>query len=61
VTLLADLALVAEFGASCRLAVRGAPERVGATTRSIMLQLAANCGPADVRLVVVTNHPASWA
>ena len=59
-TLLPDLPLVADFGAACRLAVRGANDRAQATIRSIVLQLAANCGPADVRFVVVTHEPARW-
>ena len=59
-TLLPDLPLVADFGAACRLAVRGANDQARATVRSIVLQLAANCGPADVRFVVVTDEPARW-
>ena len=60
VALLADLALVAAIGPTCRLAVRGASERARATVRSLLVQLAANCGPADVRIVVVTPEPARW-
>jgi DNA segregation ATPase FtsK/SpoIIIE, S-DNA-T family len=58
--LLTDLPLIADIGAACRLAIRGTPQRVRASIRSIVLQLAANCGPADVRLVVVTHEPAHW-
>ena len=57
---IADLALVAEIGATCRLAVRGAAEGTRSIARSIVVQLAANCGPADVRIVVVTTEPARW-
>ncbi len=60
ITLLSDLPLVADFGAACRLAVRGANDRARSTIRSIVLQLAANCGPADVRFVVVTHEPPRW-
>ncbi|HEX3088776.1 MAG TPA: FtsK/SpoIIIE domain-containing protein, partial [Ilumatobacteraceae bacterium] len=60
VALLTDLPLTTEVGASCRMAVRGTPERARGAARSIVLQLAANCGPADVRLVVVTHEPAPW-
>ena len=58
--ILDDLALVAEIGPTCRLAVRGTAEGARSVVRSIVMQLAANCGPADVRLVVVTTEPARW-
>ena len=58
--ILPDLALIAEIGAACRLAVRGAAEGTRAIARSIVMQLAANCGPADVRIVVVTTERAPW-
>ncbi|MEY2400528.1 MAG: segregation ATPase FtsK/SpoIIIE, family, partial [Ilumatobacteraceae bacterium] len=57
---LADLPLVADIGGSCRLALRGAPDRAHAVLRSIVLQLAANCGPADLRVIVVSDDPARW-
>jgi DNA segregation ATPase FtsK/SpoIIIE, S-DNA-T family len=60
VALLADMPLVADIGATCRMAVRGTPDRAGGAVRSIVLQLVANCGPADVRIVVVTHEPARW-
>ncbi len=60
VALLADLAVIAEIGPTCRLAVRGVSDRARSTARSLILQLAANCGPADVRVVVVTGEPAHW-
>ena len=58
--MLADLPLVADIGGACRLAVRGDVERTGAVVRSIVVQLAANCGPADVRFIVVTHEPTRW-
>ncbi|HVE18066.1 MAG TPA: FtsK/SpoIIIE domain-containing protein, partial [Ilumatobacteraceae bacterium] len=50
----------AEIGATCRLAVRGAAEGTRSIARSIVVQLAANCGPADVRIVAVTTEPTRW-
>ncbi|MEP7203254.1 MAG: FtsK/SpoIIIE domain-containing protein [Ilumatobacteraceae bacterium] len=58
--MLADVALTTEIGGTCRLAVRGDPDRSRSTVRSIVMQLAANCGPADLRLVVVSREPARW-
>jgi DNA segregation ATPase FtsK/SpoIIIE, S-DNA-T family len=60
ITVLSDLPVIADIGGACRLAMRGATDRTRATVRSIVLQLAANCGPADVRVVVVTHEPARW-
>jgi S-DNA-T family DNA segregation ATPase FtsK/SpoIIIE len=60
VALLPDLPLIAGIGAHCRLAVRGQRDQARAVARSIVMQLAANCGPADVRIVVVTSEPAGW-
>ncbi|MEY2417221.1 MAG: segregation ATPase FtsK/SpoIIIE, family, partial [Ilumatobacteraceae bacterium] len=57
---IADLALIAGIGPICRLAVRGAVEGTRSIARSIVVQLAANCGPADVRIVVVTAEPDRW-
>jgi DNA segregation ATPase FtsK/SpoIIIE, S-DNA-T family len=59
-SMLADLPLVADIGAACRLAVRGELVRARSVARSIVMQLAANCGPADVRFVIVTHEPARW-
>ncbi len=59
-SLLPDLPLIAEVGPGCRLAVRGDSDRARSSVRSIVLQLAANCGPADVRFTVVTHEPAKW-
>ncbi len=60
VALLPDLPLVADVGPACRLAVRGGRAQTLGVVRSIVMQLAANCGPADVRLAVVTSEPARW-
>ena len=40
--------------------MRGDGDRARSSVRSIVLQLAANCGPADVRFMVVTHEPARW-
>ncbi|HSB88342.1 MAG TPA: FtsK/SpoIIIE domain-containing protein, partial [Ilumatobacteraceae bacterium] len=60
-SLLPDLPIVADLGSGCRLAVRGERERTEAIVRSLLVQLAANCGPADVRFVVVTRYRERWA
>ncbi|MEY2580766.1 MAG: segregation ATPase FtsK/SpoIIIE, family [Ilumatobacteraceae bacterium] len=57
---LADLPLVTHVGASCRLAIRGSRDRARSVVRSMLLQLAANCGPADFRVIAVTAEPARW-
>jgi S-DNA-T family DNA segregation ATPase FtsK/SpoIIIE len=44
-------------GAVLGLAGRGA----AAVARSAVIQLAANCGPADWELLIVTDHPRQWA
>ncbi|HEX2783389.1 MAG TPA: FtsK/SpoIIIE domain-containing protein, partial [Ilumatobacteraceae bacterium] len=59
-SLIADLPILTDIGPTCRLAVRGSAEPAAAFARSIVMQLAANCGPADVRVVVVTHEPARW-
>ena len=59
-SMLSDLSLVAGIGGACRLAVRGDVGRTGAVVRSIVVQLVANCGPADVRFIVVTHEPTRW-
>ncbi len=60
VALLPDMPLIADLGDSCRLAVRGTGDRTQAAVRSMLVQLAANCGPADMRVVVVTHESARW-
>jgi S-DNA-T family DNA segregation ATPase FtsK/SpoIIIE len=53
-----DLPLPADLGPGCRLAVRG--PNAHAVARSLLVQLAASCGPADLRCVIVTDRPAAW-
>jgi S-DNA-T family DNA segregation ATPase FtsK/SpoIIIE len=57
---IAELPIVADIGPTCRLAVRGSADTPAAIARSIVVQLAANCGPADVRVLIVTHEPARW-
>ncbi|MEQ1702997.1 MAG: FtsK/SpoIIIE domain-containing protein, partial [Ilumatobacteraceae bacterium] len=52
------LAVAASLGPGARLAVHGA--RPTAVLRSLIIQLVASCGPADVRLVIVTDRPDRW-
>jgi S-DNA-T family DNA segregation ATPase FtsK/SpoIIIE len=58
--MLPDLSLPIAIGAAGRLAVRGDADRTSAVIRSIVIQLAADCGPADVRFIIVTNDPTRW-
>ena len=53
-----DLPLPVDLGPGSRVALCG----TGATSvaRALVVQLAASCGPADLRLVVVTDRPARW-
>ncbi len=53
-----DLPIPANLGRGARLAVRG-PQAMAAA-RSLVVQLSVSCGPADLRLVVVTDRPARW-
>jgi DNA segregation ATPase FtsK/SpoIIIE, S-DNA-T family len=48
------------IGPERRLAVKGLTAKTRGVARSLILQLAANCGPADVRIIVVTHEPAEW-
>ena len=57
---LPDLPVIADLGPGARLALRGNLDRTVAVVRAILVQLAANCGPADVRFVVVTHESARW-
>ena len=52
------LAVAASLGPGARLAVQG--RRADAIVRALVIQLAASCGPADLRLVVVTEHAHRW-
>ena len=53
-----DLPIAADLGAGARLALRG-PQAMS-IARSLLVQLTASGGPADLRLVVVTDRPAHW-
>ena len=53
-----DLPIAADLGEGARLALRG-PQGM-AVARSLLVQLTASCGPADLRLVVVTDRPSHW-
>lgn len=60
VSVLPDLPVLADVGAGSRIAVRGPVACTLAVARSIVVQLGASCGPADMRFVVVTQNPAPW-
>jgi S-DNA-T family DNA segregation ATPase FtsK/SpoIIIE len=53
-----DLPIPTDLGPGARLALRGPSAR--ALARSLLLQLATSVGPADLRVVVVTDKPAHW-
>jgi len=53
------LPVAVDLGPGSRLAVRGATAAYVA--RALVLQLVATCGPADLRVVVVTDRPGEWA
>ena len=53
-----DLPIAADLGGGARLALRG-PQAM-ALARSLIVQLTASCGPADLRLIVVTDRPSHW-
>ena len=53
-----DLPIAVDLDRGSRLAVRG-PQAM-AVARSLVVQLAATCGPADLRLIIVTDRPAHW-
>ena len=55
-----DAPVAAELGPGERLALHGPPATTAAAARSLLVQLAASCGPADLRVVVVTPHPQRW-
>ena len=54
-----DVPAAADLGPSSRIALLG-PHAI-AVARSLVLQLAAACGPADLRIVIATDHPECWA
>ncbi len=49
-----------DLGPGTVLAIRGAPTSTIAVARALALQLAAQCGPADLRIVVVSDDPDAW-
>ena len=53
------LPIAVDLGPGCRLALRG--DTAAHVARAMVLQLVASCGPADVRVVVVTDRPGEWA
>ncbi|MFZ4718418.1 MAG: FtsK/SpoIIIE domain-containing protein [Ilumatobacteraceae bacterium] len=53
-----DLPIAAGLGTGARLAVSG--PHAGAVARSMVAQLVTECGPADLRVVVVTDRPDRW-
>jgi S-DNA-T family DNA segregation ATPase FtsK/SpoIIIE len=55
---LGDLAIDATLCEGDRLAILG--DDAHAVARSIITQLTASCGPADLRLVIVTDRPTRW-
>ena len=59
-TWLRDQPVSVDLGPGSRLAVRGPIGATTAVARSIVLQLAANLGPADVRVLIVSEHLDRW-
>ena len=53
-----DLPVPTQLSAGDRLAITG-PAAMSAA-RSLVAQLTASCGPADLRIVVVTDRPTAW-
>jgi S-DNA-T family DNA segregation ATPase FtsK/SpoIIIE len=53
-----DLPVPADLGPGARLAVAG--PLADAVARALLMQLVASCGPADLRIVVITGRPAVW-
>ncbi|MBI4885266.1 MAG: hypothetical protein HY826_14555 [Actinobacteria bacterium] len=53
-----DLPVEAALGPGARIGLGG--PHGAAVARSLVLQLAASCGPADLRITVVTEHPDRW-
>ena len=53
-----DVPIAADLGPGSRLAVHG--PRAVASVRAMLAQLVASCGPADLRVVVVSDRAAAW-
>jgi S-DNA-T family DNA segregation ATPase FtsK/SpoIIIE len=60
ITPIADMPVAVTMAPGRRVAVRGAVERGRGIARSVVVQLAASLGPADLKVVVVTGEPAAW-
>ena len=60
-SVLHDQPVTVPLGPGHRLAVRGAPHWTAAACRALLLQLAADCGPSDLRLLVATEDTAPWS
>jgi DNA segregation ATPase FtsK/SpoIIIE, S-DNA-T family len=58
---LTDTPTTADLGEHARLGLRGDRTDALAVARSLLLQLATNCGPADVRFVIATSSADDWA
>lgn len=50
--------VAADLGPGARMAACG--PHADAIARALVLQLATSCGPADLRIVVVTDRPVAW-
>lgn len=59
--LLHDLPITTDLGPGARLAIRGDRPWTEAVAMALVVQLVANCGPADLRVAVVTAQPRRWA
>ena len=57
---LGGLPITTDLGVGARLALCGPNAATAAMARALIVQLAANCGPADVRFIVVTHELAAW-
>ncbi len=53
-----ELPVSADLGPGSRIALLG--PHGSAVARSIVVQLASSCGPADLRITIVTDHPERW-
>ncbi len=53
-----DVPVAADLGPGSRIALLG--PHGGAVARSVVLQLVASCGPADLRITIVTDRPQRW-
>ena len=55
-----DVAIPVVIAPAEAFAVAGAPHAVAALLRSVVVQIAVTIGPADVRIVIVTDDEARW-